>query len=65
MDSDNAYIYGPSGTPFEQVNLSTGTITYLVSDALGVGALVWSASAGSLTASTSYDAWGNPETTGG
>jgi RHS repeat-associated protein len=64
MDSDNAYIYGPSGTPFEQVNLSTGTITYLVSDALGSVRGVVS-SAGSLTASTSYDAWGNPETTGG
>ena len=23
MDSTNAYLYGPSGTPFEQVNLST------------------------------------------
>jgi RHS repeat-associated protein len=64
MDTDNAYIYGPSGTPFEQVDLSTGTITYLVADALGsVRAVV--SSAGSLTASTSYDAWGNPETSGG
>ena len=35
MDSDNAYIYGPSGTPFEQVDLSSGTVHYLVSDALG------------------------------
>jgi RHS repeat-associated protein len=64
MDSDNAYVYGPNGTPFEQVALSTGTITYLVSDALGSVRGVVS-SAGSLTASTSYDAWGNPETTGG
>ncbi len=64
MDSDNAYIYGPSGTPFEQVNLSSGTITYLVADALGsVRGIV--NSAGSLTDSTSYDAWGNPETFGG
>jgi RHS repeat-associated protein len=64
MDSDNAYIFGPSGTPFEQVDLSTGTITYLVSDGLGsVRGTV--SSAGTLTASTSYDAWGNPETTGG
>ena len=64
MDSDSAYLYGPNGTPFEQVDLSTGTITYLVSDALGSVRGVVS-SAGSLTASTSYDAWGNPETTGG
>jgi len=64
MDSDNAYIYGPSGTPFEQVDLSTGTITYLVSDALGsVRGIV--SSAGSLTDSAAYDAWGNPETSGG
>ena len=41
-----------------------GTITYLRSDALGsVRGIV--SSSGSLTASTSYDAWGNPETTGG
>jgi RHS repeat-associated protein len=64
MDSTNAYIYGSSGTPFEQVNLSIGAITYLVADALGSVRGVVS-SAGSLTASTSYDAWGNPETTGG
>ena len=64
MDSTNAYLYGPSGTPFEQVNLATGTIHYLVADALGSVRGVVSA-AGALAASTSYDAWGNPETTGG
>ena len=64
MDSTNAYVYGPSGTPFEQVNLSTGAITYLVADALGSVRGVVGAT-GSLSASTSYDAWGNPETTGG
>ena len=64
MDSGNAYLYGPSGTPIEQVNLSSGTITYLSSDALGSVRGVVSSS-GSLTASTSYDAYGNPETTGG
>ena len=31
MDSTNAYIYGTGNTPIEQVNLTTGTITYLVS----------------------------------
>jgi RHS repeat-associated protein len=64
MDSTNAYLYGPSGTPFEQIDLSTGTIHYLDSDALGSVRGVVS-SGGSLTASTSYDAWGNPETDGG
>ena len=64
MDSTNAYIYGPGHTPLEQVNLSTGTITYLVADQLGsVRGTV--SSAGSLSASTAYDAWGNPETSGG
>jgi RHS repeat-associated protein len=64
VDSTNAYIYGPNGMPFEQINISTGTIRYLVSDALGSVRGVVS-SGGSLTASTSYDAWGNPETAGG
>jgi RHS repeat-associated protein len=64
MDSTNAYLYGSGGTPFEQINLSSGTIRYLVADALGSVRGVVSSS-GSLTASTSYDAWGNPETTGG
>lgn len=64
MDSTNAYVYGPSGTPFEQVNLSTGVVSYLVPDALGSVRGVVS-STGSLAASTPYDAWGNPETAGG
>jgi len=64
MDSANAYIYGCTGTPAEQVNLATGAITYLVTDSLGSvrGTL---SNSGSLTGTTSYDAWGNPETTGG
>jgi RHS repeat-associated protein len=64
MDSAAAYIYGPAGTPVQQVNLAAGTVTYLVSDALGSVRGVVSPS-GSLTASTAYDAWGNPETAGG
>jgi len=64
QDSTNAYIYGPNRTPFEEVNLSTGTIRYLVADEIGSVRGVVSSS-GSLSASTSYDAWGNPETTGG
>ncbi|MGO8870488.1 MAG: RHS repeat-associated core domain-containing protein [Acidimicrobiales bacterium] len=64
MDSTNAYVYGPGSTPIEQVNLSSGTVQYLVSDTLGSVRGVVNSS-GSLTASTSYDAWGNPETSGG
>jgi RHS repeat-associated protein len=63
MDSGNAYIYGLSATPAEQVKLSTGAITYLVPDTLGsVRGIV--SSAGALTALASYDAWGNPQTSG-
>jgi RHS repeat-associated protein len=64
MDSSNAYIYSTGLAPTEQVNLSTGTITYLVADLLGSvrGAV---SSTGALTATASYDAWGNPETVGG
>jgi RHS repeat-associated protein len=64
MDSANAYIYTSGSAPAEQVNLSTGTITYLVGDSLGsVRGTV--SSSGALTGTTSYDAWGNPQTTGG
>jgi RHS repeat-associated protein len=63
MDGTNAYIYGSAGTPIEQVNFSSGTASYLVADALGSARGVVSET-GSLTASTNYDAWGNPETSG-
>jgi RHS repeat-associated protein len=64
MDSGNAYIYTTTTAPAEQVNLATGAVTYLVTDSLGsVRGTV--SSSGSLTGTTSYDAWGNPETTAG
>lgn len=64
MDSNNAYIYIGGATPAEQVSLSVGAITYLVQDSLGSvrGAVN---SAGTLTGTTSYDAWGNPQIAGG
>jgi YD repeat-containing protein len=64
MNSTNAYVFAGSGTPLEQVNLSTGTADYLVADSLGSVRGV-AASSGSLVGTTDYDAWGNPETTGG
>jgi RHS repeat-associated protein len=64
MDSGNAYIYTGGTAPAEQVNLATGSVTYLVTDSLGSVRGVVS-STGALTATTGYDAWGNPETTGG
>ena len=64
MDSSNAYIYTGGVAPSEQVSLSAGVITYLSTDALASVRGIVSA-AGALTASTYYDAWGNPQTTGG
>ena len=57
MDSTNAYVYGPGNAPIEQVNLATGTITYLMSDLLGSvrGTID---SSGTLTNTATYDAWG-------
>jgi RHS repeat-associated protein len=62
-DSGNAYIYTGGVAPAEQVNLATGSVTYLVTDSLGSVRGVVN-STGTLTATTSYDAWGNPEATG-
>ncbi len=64
MDSSNAYIYAVSGTPAEQVDLSTGAITYPVSDLLGSVRGIVNGD-GSVAATTSYDAWGNPQAAGG
>jgi RHS repeat-associated protein len=64
IDGSNAYIYTDSQAPVEQVNLTSGAITYLVADLLGSvrGAV---SSAGALTGTASYDAWGNPESGAG
>jgi RHS repeat-associated protein len=64
MDSSNAYLYGNGVAPIEQVSLSTGGITYLVTDSLGSvrGAV---SSTGAVLGTASYDAWGNPQTAGG
>jgi RHS repeat-associated protein len=64
MDGTNAYVYTGGTAPAEQVNLLTGTITYLVADLLGSTRGTVS-STGALTATTAYDAWGNPETSAG
>ena len=64
MDSTNAYIGTRGVAPAEQVNLATGTVTYLVTDSLGSVRGVVSPSGG-LTASTAYDSWGSPESGSG
>jgi len=64
MDSANAYIYQDAGAPIEQVSLATGKVSYLATDSLGSVRGVVN-STGGLTASTAYDAWGNPAAAGG
>jgi RHS repeat-associated protein len=64
MDSGNAYIYAGATTPAEQVNLTTGTVTYLITDSLGSVRATMNSSA-AITGTASYDAWGNPATAGG
>ncbi len=60
-DSTNAYIYNSSIAPFEQVNLTTGVTTYLITDATGSARAVMSEE-GKIEATTNYDAYGNPTT---
>jgi RHS repeat-associated protein len=56
-DGANSYIYGPDGTPIEQIS-SGGTPTYLLADQLGSTRALTNSS-GSVTATFSYDPWGN------
>jgi RHS repeat-associated protein len=64
MDSGNAYIYAGATAPAEQVNLMTGTVTYLITDSLGSVRASMNSSA-AITGTASYDAWGNPASAGG
>jgi RHS repeat-associated protein len=64
MDSGGAYIYAGFTTPAEQVDLTSGTITYLNADSLGSVRGTVSAT-GTLTGNTSYDAWGTAAASGG
>ena len=63
-DSTYLYTYGDGNTPIVETNRTTGVSRFLISDALGSVRGILTTS-GSLTATTSYDAYGNPETTGG
>jgi RHS repeat-associated protein len=56
-DTTNSYIYGPGGLPVEQVS-SGGTVTYLHHDQQGSTRLL-TGSTGTVTASTTFDAYGN------
>ena len=65
MDSTNAYIYGPGNTPIEQVNLTSGTDQLPRQRPARLRPRHRQQHPAALNATTSYDAWGNPETTGG
>ncbi len=56
-DGTTSYLYGPAGLPIEQIS-SAGTPTYLLHDQLGSTRLLTS-SAGAVTATYTYDAYGN------
>jgi RHS repeat-associated protein len=57
-DASSDYIYGPSGTPFEQISLSTSTPTYLTYSESNDTWLSTN-SAGDETGFWGYDAFGN------
>jgi RHS repeat-associated protein len=56
-DTTNSYIYGPGGLPVEQIS-SGGTVTYLHHDQQGSTRLL-TGSTGTVTGSTTFDAYGN------
>jgi RHS repeat-associated protein len=57
-DGTNYYIYGNGTDPFEQIAVSGGATSYLLSDHLGSTRAITNSS-GTVTATASYDAWGN------
>ena len=54
-----SYIYGPGELPVEQINNSTGAVSYLHHDQAGSTRLV-TGSAGTVTGKCSYAAYGTP-----
>jgi RHS repeat-associated protein len=58
-DGTNSYIYGSGGLPIEQINNSTGTVSYLHHDQAGSTRLT-TGSTGTVTGKCSYSAYGTP-----
>jgi RHS repeat-associated protein len=56
-DTTNSYIYGPGGIPVEQINNSTGAVTYLHHDQAGSTRLL-TGSTGSVTGKCTYGVYG-------
>jgi RHS repeat-associated protein len=58
-DNTNDYIYGPTGTPVEQISLTTNTLTYLTYTPTNSTWTTTNAT-GDLTGYWGYDAYGTP-----
>lgn len=58
-DGTNSYIYGPGSLPIEQINNSTGAISYLHHDQAGSTRLI-TGSTGTVTGKCTYSAYGTP-----
>ncbi len=54
-----SYVYGPGGLPFEQINNTTGTVSYLHHDQQGSTRLL-TGSTGTVTGKCTYGAYGTP-----
>jgi len=63
-DATSNYIYGVGDTPVEQIAVSGGTTSYLMSDDMGTVRGITNSS-GSVTGMITYDAWGNVSGTSG
>ena len=62
-DGANNYIYGPTGTPIEQITATTSIPSYLHTDHLGSVRLITNAT-GTATGTANYTPYGNRVTTG-
>jgi RHS repeat-associated protein len=58
-DGTNSYLYGPDGLPIEQINNSTGAVTYLHHDQAGSTRLL-TGSTGAVIGKCTYGAYGAP-----
>ena len=63
-DGNNDYLYGPNDKAVEQINISSGTTTYLQQDREGSTRLITNTS-GTVVGTKSYDAYGNVVATTG
>jgi len=56
-DSSQEFLYGPNGSPIEEMCIATGAVTYLYGDQLG-SIVMMTDSSGNVTGTRSYSAYG-------